>query len=445
MLDFIFGNKNNKGKKETKNSPDKTTPAVIDVGEFVLNTFLTLTSHTYPYGYEDYLVKKLLHLKLFPENIQKDKYGNYFYKIGESRTMFTSHLDTACRDSGPVTHVIDRNYIKTNGSTILGADDKAGVTIMLWMIKNNIPGLYYFFIGEEVGCVGSGLAAKHINFRGDYDRCISFDRRSTESVITHQSSTRCCSDQFADQLASELNKSGLEYEKDDSGIYTDSAEFTSEIPECTNLSVGYYDEHTVKESQDIEHLVKLTEACLVVNWESLVTKRDPSKTEYKSWGRTYATTYTPPSTKSTSVKTHGSWRDRDYDYGFWGTPDSDFPKKEDLKKTYGYHDDFYKDDDEDEDDFHRKTRRGGKHNKKKGKAYVDNGGGLTELSYDELETSFINDSNNHKTNTYEWVKFKFLNKDLSKEELAVVKEQYFDMSDPDDKKFYEIIESYVTG
>jgi hypothetical protein len=25
-------------------------------------------------------------------------------------------------------------------------------------MKHNIPGLYYFFIGEEVGCIGSGLA-----------------------------------------------------------------------------------------------------------------------------------------------------------------------------------------------------------------------------------------------------------------------------------------------
>jgi hypothetical protein len=39
-------------------------------------------------------------------------------------------------------------------------------------MKHNIPGLYYFFIGEEVGCIGSGLAANYGDFK-DYDRIIS--------------------------------------------------------------------------------------------------------------------------------------------------------------------------------------------------------------------------------------------------------------------------------
>lgn len=433
MLDFIFGNK---GKKEVKGEV-KSNPS-MDVGEFVLNTFLTLTSKTYPYGFEDDLVAEMTKLKLFPTDLQKDKHGNYFYKIGESRTMFTSHFDTACKNSTPVTHVIDKNYIKTDGETILGADDKAGVTIMLYMIKNNIPGLYYFFIGEEVGCVGSGLAAKYLPFKGKYDRCISFDRRSTGSVITHQSSTRCCSDEFANQLAKELNKSGfgLKYEKDDSGIYTDSAEFTSEIPECTNLSVGYYKEHTDDESQDIEHLTSLSKACLVVNWESLVTKRDPSKTEYKSWGQTYATNYnTGYASHASRHNKSKSWSNGDYDYGSWGASDTSFPKK-DLKKTYGYHDDYY-------DEIPKKTRRGGKNNNK-GKSFYDNGGGsISEINFEELESSFINDKRNHTTNTYEWIKFKFLNNNLSKEELEVVKDQYLDMNSPDDRRFYEIIRSYV--
>ena len=88
---------------------------------------------------------------------------------------------------------------------------------MLHLINNNVPGLYYFFIGEEVGCIGSGLASsKSISeFKGKYDRIISFDRRGTDSVITYQSSTRCCSDEFADSLAKQLNISGLSYKKDD--------------------------------------------------------------------------------------------------------------------------------------------------------------------------------------------------------------------------------------
>ncbi len=429
MLDFLFGNKKKKSKESKEITPNKPD---MNVNEFILNTFLTLTSRTYPYGFEDDLVTEMTKIGLFPSDLQKDAHGNYFYKIGESRTMFTSHFDTACKDSKPVTHVVNKNYIKTDGTTILGADDKAGVTVMLYMIKNKIPGLYYFFVGEEVGCVGSGLAAKYLNFKGNYDRCISFDRRDTFSVITHQSSSRCCSDDFAVQLANELNKSGMIYKKDDSGVYTDSAEFTIDIPECTNLSVGYYKEHTVDEHQDIEHLTELAKACLLVNWESLVTKRDPSKVEYKSWS--YSSTYNY-SKYSHSSRSGSNWRDRDYGYG-WGSNSND------LKKTYGYHDDFYE-----EEGGKRGTRRGKKskkekNNNTKGRTFYSSGSELIPVG-DDSPVSFVDGKFGHKTNVYEWVKFKLLDDNLSKTELEIIKDQYFNMDDPDDRRFYEIIQSYV--
>jgi hypothetical protein len=65
----------------------------------------------------------------------------------------------------------------------------------------------------------------------------------------------------------------MSYIKDDGGVYTDSAEFDY-IPECTNISVGYYSEHTVNEQQDINHLIDLCVACVSVDWESLPVVRD---------------------------------------------------------------------------------------------------------------------------------------------------------------------------
>ncbi|NBO22310.1 hypothetical protein EBU94_03065 [bacterium] len=242
----------------------------------IKETFLSLTSKTYPYGTESDVEAFL------PEGFFKDKKGNCYIKIGESKTAFTCHMDTACKTQDRVVHKFDGKYIQTDGCTILGADDKAGMTILLYMIKNKIPGLYCFFIGEEVGCIGSTFASDDDMFL-KYDRMISFDRRSTGSVITFQSSRRCCSDKFADALASQLNKLGMSYKKDDTGVYTDSAEFTAVIPECTNLSVGYYSEHTTSERQDIEHLENLANACLKVDWESLPVERDKTKTERKTY------------------------------------------------------------------------------------------------------------------------------------------------------------------
>jgi hypothetical protein len=247
--------------------------------------FLELTSKTYPHGTEGDLFPILFSTV---DGLKVDEFGNLFVQIGQSDVMFTSHLDTATSALSVVNHVFEGDIIKTDGKSILGADDKAGVTIMLNMIKNEIPGLYYFFLGEEVGCIGSKKVAgvqKENKIEG-INKVISFDRRGTNSVITYQSSQRCCSDTFGSALSEQLNlaDSTFKYENDPTGILTDSVQFIKIYSECTNISVGYQSEHTFSESQNIEHLTKLAEACLKVDWSGLPVERDPSKTEYRSYG-----------------------------------------------------------------------------------------------------------------------------------------------------------------
>ena len=50
--------------------------------------------------------------------------------------------------------------------------------------------------------------------------------------------------------------------KDPGGIATDSLAFVEIIPECTNLSVGYYYAHSKSETQDVTFLGELAEALL---------------------------------------------------------------------------------------------------------------------------------------------------------------------------------------
>lgn len=264
--------------------------------------FLELTSRTYPHGTEKE-VYPLLGLE--EGSFTKDEFGNLSVKIGESDVMFTSHLDTATSALTKVNHVFDKNIIKTDGKSILGADDKAGVTVMLYMIEKKVPGLYYFFLGEEVGCLGSKKVAAEQKVKKieGINKVVSFDRRGTTSVITYQSSKRCASDEFGEALAKEFNRvdDTFKYKTDPTGVLTDSVQFISIYPECTNISVGYQSEHTFSESQDIEHLEKLAVACTKVDWTSLPVKRDPSKVEYRSYGG-YGGYY-------------GGWDD-DYDYGY---------------------------------------------------------------------------------------------------------------------------------
>lgn len=244
--------------------------------------FLQLTKQTIPYGNEYRMVKFL------PKGVKMDDFGNFYLTIGDNfTTMFTCHLDTACSYRKNVVHVHENNLIGTDGKTILGADDKAGLIVLLYMIEKNVPGLYYFFVGEEVGCIGSSDLSSDFNWP-DITKIISFDRRGTSSVITHQLYGRCCSDDFAEVLSYRLNSTGLglDLSPDNTGIMTDSAQFTDIVPECTNISVGYYNEHTTDEIQDIEYLAKLCQACVKIDWETLPVVRIPGEIDsidYPGW------------------------------------------------------------------------------------------------------------------------------------------------------------------
>jgi putative aminopeptidase FrvX len=235
----------------------------------IFYTFCSLVQKTYPHGTEADV------LKWIKKPLQEDEYGNFFIKIGESSTMFTSHFDSATSRETPVKLItFEKNgnkFVTSDGKTILGADDKAGVTVMLYMIENNIPGLYYFFAGEEVGGVGSSRLARdrrHSNLKG-IKRCISFDRRGYNSVITEQMMQTCCSNKFAKSLCKQFNKYGIELSPDDTGLFTDSANFIGVIEECTNISVGYYNEHTSSEIQNMTYLESLCKVCLNIDWENI--------------------------------------------------------------------------------------------------------------------------------------------------------------------------------
>lgn len=252
----------------------KVTP--IEHAEFVYNpkdvrsTFLSLVTKTYPMGHETEVLE-------FLPSLEIDKFGNYYKVIaGDDTTMFTSHLDTADREQKP-TQLFSKieggdEFIFTNGMTILGADDKAGVAVMLYMMEHKIPGIYYFFIGEERGGIGSrDLASEYgtFDFLKNVSKCISFDRRKTCSIITSQYGRVCCSNEFGNALAKEYNKSGLNLSIDPTGVFTDSASLMDDISECTNVSVGYNNEHTGREIQNMTYLEKLCKASIKVKWSEL--------------------------------------------------------------------------------------------------------------------------------------------------------------------------------
>lgn len=251
----------------------------------IKETFLQLTEWTTPFKFESDLEP------LLPNGIQKDKWGNYFLEIGQSETIFTCHLDNYCKKKEKVNHIFEENIIKTDGKTILGGDNKAGVSALLYMISKGIPGLYYFFIGEEPilsgGCFGSSkLVENNPKLLRKYKRAIAFDRKMTGSIITRQMAQACCSDEFANALVKEFSKSGVVMSKDTTGYYTDTGNFLELIPECTNISIGVWNEHHTDEWVDISYVENIAKAACNVDWDNLPAVRNPKwwldESEYKS-------------------------------------------------------------------------------------------------------------------------------------------------------------------
>jgi hypothetical protein len=213
-----------------------------------------------------------------------DGFGNRMITIGERpRTMWSCHIDTVASRGGRQEVDLDAVGIAglshgTAGMS-LGADDGAGIWIMLNMIAAGRPGLYLFHRGEERGCLGSRwLRCNTPGILEDIDAAIAFDRAGYHDVITHQSFGRTCSDAFAASLATGINSliPGFRYAPDDTGVFTDTNEYADIIPECTNLSVGYHRQHGPRETLDVGHCEMLLAAMLSFDASRLVIERDPS-------------------------------------------------------------------------------------------------------------------------------------------------------------------------
>lgn len=174
----------------------------------------------------------------------------------------------------------------------LGADDKVGVYILLRMIEAGIPGTYLFHTGEECGGLGSAfLAAHYKELFENKDRAIAFDRAGYNDVIGFQRQSRCCSTEFGKALAVALNDympPKSKFKEDAHGSFTDTANYTKLVPECTNVSVGYFNQHGSGEHLDAYWLEEwLIPSILRVKYEDLPVVRDPKEVP-KTYSQSYS-------------------------------------------------------------------------------------------------------------------------------------------------------------
>ena len=275
---------------------------LLDVHD-VLGTFMDLVAVL---GTDDDKTAAIVfsHIQDHVSNWMRDDHGNYHCNIpladgGLSRTMFCAHLDTVhTRNVISPKHVfaISRGafVVGTDMTSILGADDRAGCALNIWMIQNGVPGHYVFFTDEEIGRIGSEAYVAKAEIEGQFDRAIQFDRRGYNSVITHQMVEETASKEFATELARQLNSRVFEdaagdqqcfiFEPDDGGSFTDTYSLRGVIPECTNIGTGYFNAHGKDENQDLDFLMDLADTIIDIDWESLPTVRVP---EIEDWYAKY--------------------------------------------------------------------------------------------------------------------------------------------------------------
>lgn len=243
---------------------------------------------------EQVMVKYLTdHLTALGVTPTIDSYGNLSVNLlptheTTSRVMFTAHTDTVHRNADTTSHTQQLAYVDdkheivglASDSTCLGADDGAGCWVLLRLIEAKIPALYVFFRAEEIGGLGSEYYRTdkvNADLLESLTHCISFDRKGYNDIITEQWSGICASEEWARAFARELNAiDSTICLSPNVGTFTDSANFTDVIAECTNISIGYDRQHTEQETQDLAFADKLVQALLQVDWLKQPSHRNPA-------------------------------------------------------------------------------------------------------------------------------------------------------------------------
>ncbi|MGC8966262.1 MAG: M20/M25/M40 family metallo-hydrolase [Caldimicrobium sp.] len=166
--------------------------------------------------------------------------GNLIVKIpgtiSSSPLLFCAHLDTVGPCEG--VEVIEENgVIRSNGKTILGADDKAGIVILVELVKAlketqipHPPLEFVFTTAEEIGLLGAkNLDYHHLEAKMGF----VLDSELPEEIIIGAPSSY----QFVIKIKGKSAHAGLEPEK---GI--NAIKILAQI--ITNLPTGRIDQET---------------------------------------------------------------------------------------------------------------------------------------------------------------------------------------------------------
>lgn len=190
--------------------------------------------------------------------VVSDNVGNVYVTKGTSDIYpcIASHIDQVqtrhandfqVYDAGDVLFGYSKSQREQQG---LGADDKNGIWIALKCLRKYDNIKCVFFVGEEIGCVGS--SACDISFFDDCRFVLQCDRRGNDDFITNIGCQQLCSEQFVKDAQIDLFGYHEEH-----GMMTDVETLRSRgvTCSCCNMSCGYYNPHTDEEITNVDDLI----------------------------------------------------------------------------------------------------------------------------------------------------------------------------------------------
>ena len=270
------------------------------------------------------------YLSMKYENVISTK--EYLIAVGEIPVALVAHLDTVFKEP-PHDIFYDRVKNVMWSPDGLGADDRAGVYAIVQILKSGLRPTVIFTTDEELGCLGAEALAEQVKTPPtDLKYIIQLDRRGSNDCVFYS----CDNPEFDAYVES-------------FGFVTNFGSFSDISTICpawkiagVNLSIGYYDEHSVSETlyvgqmydtiRKVKHMLEAAidapkfEYIEDFNYNKGFTKVLNDEDDYWGWDPSYGiskeewASFMEPQSKCNRC---GHW---DYDYNL-------FPVKDQNNKT----------------------------------------------------------------------------------------------------------------
>ena len=209
-------------------------------------------------------LKKLVFDYLKNTNKYNPMYGDGFvYAKGDIPILLVAHLDTVHKTKPKNIYYDEQQGVMWSPEGI-GGDDRCGVYIITKLIEEFKP--YVLFTeDEEIGCVGAKKTIDTI-IDPNVKFIIEIDRRGSNDCVFYD----CGNKEFKEYIESFGFKTAL-------GSYSDICTLSEEWEVASvNLSSGYYNEHTLQETINVNDMTKTYERV-----KKILADKDSKYFDYK--------------------------------------------------------------------------------------------------------------------------------------------------------------------